>query len=154
MPQQSLFDFVGLAVGAVGRGGIIRIDSGQSKYIPDDSLGFFVDTECVAGDLTSLEGRIAGEHVVVEILHEQLGGGAVIPVQALQPEFALGIEYRSEDRCSKVPQVEDLNGKVRCHLSSHSTGPAVGLSSIRPGFFDSERGIRTLDLGVTLPRSE
>ena len=112
--------------------------AGQGKDVADDGLGLLVDAEGIAGDLTCLEGRVAGEHVAVEILHQKFGRGSIVPVQALFPQFALGIEHRAEHRRREVPQVEDLNGNTGCHASPIGSSqpcaeaePARGLAKLQ-----------------------
>ena len=119
MAQQSLFDLVGRSA-APSRGAGDPDRSGQGKDVADHGLGLLVDAEDVAGDLAGLQRRVAGQHVVVEILHQQLGRGAVVPVQALLPQLALGLQHGAQHRRRKVPQVENLDGNARCHVSSSS----------------------------------
>ena len=64
MPEQRFLHFVGGALP-------VRRGAGQGKDVADDRLGLLVDAEDIAGDLACLQGRIAGQHVAVEILHQQ-----------------------------------------------------------------------------------
>ena len=107
MPQQRFFRGVGRAgpsVCAVRR-------AGQSEYIADDGLGLLVDAEHVARHLAGFKGGVAGQHVVVEILHQQPGRGAIVPVQALLPELALRLQHGAQHRRREVPQVENFDGR-------------------------------------------
>ena len=122
--EQGLFDLVGgERDGVFGNRGVagFGIEAGplaaEGEDVADDGLGFFVDAEGIAGDLSGLDGRVTGEHVAVKVLHEELGAGAIVPVEALAPDFGLGIEHRAEQRRREVPEVENLDGNAGCHGS-------------------------------------
>ncbi len=57
MPEQGFLHFV-----SRGR------RAGQGKDVADNGLGLLVDAEGIAGDLAILQGRVSGQHVVVQIL--------------------------------------------------------------------------------------
>ena len=90
-------------------------EAGHGEDIANDGLGLFVDAEGIAGDLAGVDGPVAGQHVAVEILHEQARGGPIVPVQALFPELALGLQHRAQHGRGKVPEVENLDGNARGH---------------------------------------
>ena len=94
-----------------------RILSRQCKHIPNDCLGFFVHAEGVSGDLSRFKRGVPRQQMVVEILHQQPGRSAIIPVQPLAPQFTFGIEHWPQNRCSKMPKIEDLDSHASCHVS-------------------------------------
>ena len=87
----------------------------QREDIPDDGFGVFVDAEDVAGDAAGVYGDVAGEGAGVEILEEKLGGGEIVPVEALLPEGALSFEHRAQHGRGEVSQIENLQRKTGCH---------------------------------------
>ena len=103
--EEAAFDFVG-GVGAA---------AGDGEGVADDGLMFLVDTEDVAGDAAVFDGDVAGEDAGVEILEKEIGGGAVVPAQALVPELDFGFEDGPERVRREVAKVEDLELERRCH---------------------------------------
>ena len=87
----------------------------DGEDIADDRLAFLVDAEGVAGDAPAVDSGVAGQHVVVEILHEQTRGGAVIPMETLAPNNGFGFQQGPEHRCAEVAQIEDFQGNARSH---------------------------------------
>ena len=75
--------------------------AGQGEHVADHRLGLLVDAEDVAGHLVRLKRRVARQHVVVEILHQQPCRSAIVPVQALLPQLAFGIQHRAQHGAAK-----------------------------------------------------
>jgi hypothetical protein len=69
VPQEHFFASVGRAGGCVAA---VR-DAGKSEDVADHRLGLLVDAEDVAGDIAGLHGGVAGQHAVVQVLHQQAG---------------------------------------------------------------------------------
>src|ERR1035441_2335962 len=90
----------------------------QSENIADDGLRLLVDAEDIAHYAAGRERRVAGKHMVVEILHEQTRRGMVVPVEALLPQLTLRLQHRAQDRGREVSQVKDLDGAAGCLHSS------------------------------------
>ena len=110
--EEADFDF-GRGVGAA---------AGDGEGVADDRLVFFVDTEDVAGDAAVFDGDVAGEDAGVEVLEEQIGGGAVVPAQAFVPELDFGVEDGLQRVRREVAKVEDLELECRRHAMPKCAG--------------------------------
>src|SRR5271170_2235750 len=88
--------------------GVVAVAARDGEGVADNRLVFFVYTENIAGGAAVLDSDVAGENAGVEILQEQVGGGAVIPSQAIVPEADLLIEHRTQRVRREVAKVEDL----------------------------------------------
>ena len=111
----------GFASLAFAGGAPISVGAGQRKDVADDGLGLLIDAEDIADDMACLQGRVAGQHVAVDILHQQVCRDVVVPMEALLPQFALRLQHGAQHRRLKVPQVEDLEGGAHCHASPLAT---------------------------------
>ncbi len=78
---------------------------GHGKDVADDGLVAFVNTEDVADDASILDGYVARQNAGVEILEKELGGAAIIPVQALAPYAAFLFQQRAQAARREVAQV-------------------------------------------------
>ena len=67
---------------------------GGGEEVADDGFGVLVDAEGVADDLAAVEGDEAGEDAIVQVLEEEVGGGAVIPAETALPGGGLLGEER------------------------------------------------------------
>ena len=76
--------------------------------VADDGFVAFVDAEGEADDAAAVERDEAGKDARIQILEQELGGGFVVPVEALVPEFGLLFEERTKLLRGEVAQVEDL----------------------------------------------
>ena len=81
MPEQCFFD----GRGRSGRSACSIRLAWQSEDIADDGLGLLVDTKDVAHYAAGCKRRVAGKHVVIEILHEQTCRSMVVPMEAPLP---------------------------------------------------------------------
>ena len=81
---------------------------GRGEEVADDGFGVFVDAEGVTDDLAAVEGDEAGEDAVVEVLEEEVGGGAVIPAETALPGGGLLGEERAQLARVEVAEVEDF----------------------------------------------
>ena len=82
--------------------------AGGCVDVSDDGFEVFVDAEGETDDASAVEGDETGEDAGVEVLQEEVGGGAVVPVEALVPEGGLSLEERAELTRGEVAEVEDL----------------------------------------------
>ena len=69
VPQQGFFAGVGRAGGSVAA----FVGAGESEDIADHRLGLLVDAEDVTGHMAGFDGGVAGQHAVVQVLHQQPG---------------------------------------------------------------------------------
>ena len=101
-------DFEEVAGEGVGdgerRGGV-----GQDENVADDGLGAFIDAEAVADDAAAKQGDEAREDLLIEVLEEKLGGGGIVPAEALAPEDGFFLEDGAELGRLEVPEVKDLD---------------------------------------------
>src|SRR5271170_619730 len=74
----------------IGRGRC-AVASGNDEGVANHCFVFFVDAENVAGDAAVFHSNVAGKDPRIQILQQQVGGGAVVPSQPLVPkaDFAL-----------------------------------------------------------------
>ena len=76
--------------------------------VADDGFVAFVDAEAEAAEAAPVEGDEAGEDAGVEVLEEKLGGGAVVPAEALIPDLGFLLEERAELARGEVAEIEDF----------------------------------------------
>jgi hypothetical protein len=67
-----------------------------------------VNAEGEAANAAAVQDDEAGKDAGVEVLEEKLGGGTVVPVKTLVPDFGLLFEERTKLLRGKVAEVEDL----------------------------------------------
>ena len=91
--------------------------AGHREGVADNRFVFLINSEYVAGGAAVLDGDVAGKNARVEILEEQISGGAIIPSQALVPKADLLIEHRTQRVRREVAKVEDLELDCRRHAS-------------------------------------
>src|SRR5271163_1064196 len=109
------------------------VAAGRGEGVADNRFVFLVNAENIAGGTAVFDSDVAGENPRVEILQEQIGGGAVIPSEALVPEADLLFEHRTERVRRKVAKVKDLelDGRRHASLSSGLTSGLFGLRGYR-----------------------
>ena len=84
----------------------------------------FVDAEAEANNASSVERDEAGKDARIEILKQELGGGSVVPVEALVPELGLLFEQRTKLLRGEVAQVEDLELLRGRHRARYEREPS------------------------------
>jgi hypothetical protein len=70
--------------------------AGERKHISDDRLMIFVHAKGIAQNASIFYSDIAGQYARIKILQQEIGGGTIVPLQALTPETALLFQHRPQ----------------------------------------------------------
>ena len=80
-----------------GRG--LRVLRLKGEDVADHGFVLFIDAEEVACNTPILNGYVTGQQARIQILQQQIGGGSVIPFEALAPQTGFGFEQRAQAGC-------------------------------------------------------
>src|SRR5579885_3298082 len=75
----------------------------KREHVSDDRLVLFVNAEDVSRDMAVFHGDKTGQCARIKVLEEEVGGGAIVPAQALAPEMAFFLQHRPQVAGGEVP---------------------------------------------------
>ncbi len=89
-------------------GGIAAAHPFLREHIADDRFSLLVHAECVAEHAAVFNRDKAGKHTCIEVLKQEVDGGAVVPVETVGPDAVLRFQHGAQAGGGKVAQIENL----------------------------------------------